>query len=56
MDQRISKYTTKAKSPKWTRVSFSYILDTTRVIASTVFALKFELPSADVDAFEIGWT
>ena len=56
MDRQIWKYTTKAKSPKWTRVSFHYVLDTTRVNASTVFTLNFYLSAADVNAFAIGWS
>ena len=55
MDQQIGKYTTKVKSPKWTRVSFHYVLDTARVNASTVFALNFDLSAADVNALEIRW-
>ena len=56
MDQEIGKYATKAKSPKWTRVSFHYLLDTARVKVSTVFALNLDLSAVDVNAFEIGWS
>ena len=55
VDQRIGKYSTKSKSPKWTRVCLSYILDTVRVNASTVLLQKLGMAEGDVDSFELGW-
>ena len=55
MDQRIGSYSTKTKSPKWTRVAFAYILDTARVNASTVFSLSFDLTTSDLDSYELLW-
>ena len=55
MDQRIGSYSTKTKSPKWTRVAFAYVLDTTRVNASTVFSLSFDLTTSDLDSYELLW-
>ena len=55
VDQMIGSYSTKTKSPKWTRVSFCYVLDTARVNATTVFRLKHGPESERIDAFELGW-
>ena len=38
--------------PKWTHDAFSYILDTARVNAGTIFNVKNE---ATLDSFELGW-
>ena len=54
MDQRIGSYSTKTKSPKWTRVAFAYVLDTAQVNASAVFSLSFNLTS-DLDLYELLW-
>ena len=54
-NQRMSKFSTKAKSNKWTRVAFSYLLDKARVNASTVLQLTLEDADAEIDAFELGW-
>ena len=40
VDQRMSFYSCKPKSRKWTIVAFSYLLDTCRVTASTIMALN----------------
>ena len=55
MDQWIGNYSTKTKSSKWTRVAFSYVLETARVNASTVFALSYDLTLQDLDSFELLW-
>ena len=55
VDHMMGSYTTKAKSPKWTRVSFSYVLDAARVNAMTIFRLKHGELSSAIDAFELGW-
>ena len=46
--------TTKAKTRKWTKVVFAYLLDTVRVNASTVYALANGKDPKDVDAFCFG--
>ena len=55
IDQMMGSYITKKKSPKWTRVSFWYLSDTSRVNAMTVFCLKHGESSSAIDAFELGW-
>ena len=55
VDQRIGKYSTKPKSPKWTRVCFSYVLDTIRVNASTVLCKKLGFAQREIDSFDLGW-
>ena len=55
VNQMMESFTTKAKSPKWTRVSFSYVLDTPRVNAMIVFRLKHRESSSAIDAFKFGW-
>ena len=54
MDQRIGFYTSKAKSRKWSMVAFSYILDTARVNASTLFALNKKTDPLKQNSFEFG--
>ena len=39
VDQRMASYTCKAKSKRWTLPAFSYILDVTRINASSIFWL-----------------
>ena len=56
MDLRMGKYSTKNKSNKWTRVLFTYILDTARVNAQTVWSLN-QTPKKDprkTDSFDFG--
>ena len=40
VDQKIGFYTTKTKSRRWTMTAFSYLLDTIRVNAGTIYALN----------------
>ena len=40
IDQKMGTYTTKSKSRKWSRVAFSYLLDTIRVNSSTLIELN----------------
>ena len=40
IDQTMGTYTTKSKSQKWSRVAFSYLLETIRVNSSTLFELN----------------
>ena len=55
MDQRIGTYSTKMKSRKWTKVSLSYVLDTCRVNASTVYALSKGDDPKKTGSFDFGW-
>ena len=55
VDQRISSYTCKAKSPRWTMAGFSYILDQCRINSSTVWSLNNRMDPQKVDAFDYGW-
>ena len=43
VDQKIAAFSTKTKSPMWTRCSFSFVLDTARINASTLFAFATEV-------------
>lgn len=55
VDQRIGSYTTKAKSPRWTKAALSFVLDTTRVNAATVYALKKKIQPKALQSFDVGW-
>ena len=48
-------YTCKFKSPKWTMVALSYILDQSRVNASTIWALNKGIDPKKIDFFSFGW-
>lgn len=54
IDQKMGSYTTKAKSRKWTKVAFSYLLDTIRVNASTIYAMVNKTDPKKVNSFEFG--
>ena len=56
VDQRMGSYSCKMKSCKWTLVAFSYILDTTRVNAQTIHALKQNKDPKATDSFDFGWS
>ena len=53
IDQKMGAYTTKSKSRKWTKVAFSYLLDTIRVNASTIYALANKHPK-EIKSFHFG--
>ena len=55
VDQRAQTYTTKAKSNRWTMVSFYFLLDTCRVNASTIYAMNNGQNPRNVDSFDFGW-
>ena len=55
VDQKIGSYTVKAKSRKWTMVALSYLLDTIRVNACTLFALNKGLDPKKVNSFDFGY-
>ena len=52
--QRMGRYTTKSKSNQWTRVIFSYLLDTARVNAQTICALNRGWEPRKSKSFEFG--
>ena len=54
VDQKMGSYTVKAKSRKWTKVAFSYLLDTIRVNASTVFVISDGKNLKKINAFLFG--
>ena len=55
MDQRIGTYSTKTKSRKWTKASLSYVLNTCRVNASTVYVLSKGDDPKKTGSFDFGW-
>lgn len=54
IDQRMGSYSCKPKSRRWPIVAFSYIVDTARVNASTLFALNNRKCPLKQDSFEFG--
>lgn len=51
-DQRMSNYSTASKSKKWTRKVLSYLLDTARVNAQTIYALVMKLCPRKMSSFD----
>ena len=56
VDQKISYYSTKAKSVKWKMVAFYFILDTSRVNAQTMLALNEKRIHEKQTHLELGLT
>ena len=56
IDQRMArrKYSTKAKSNKWTMVGFYYLLDTARINAQTIWSLNNNIDPRKSDSYEFG--
>ena len=54
MDQRLGSYTCKTKSKRWTMTVFSYILDVSRVNASTLLALDKRIDPRKQDSYDFG--
>ena len=52
VDQKIGFYTTKTKSRRWTMTAFSYLLDTIRVNAGTIYGLNNTIDPRKVDSFD----
>ena len=50
VDQRIDVHSVKPKSKRWTLTAFSYILDTARVNAQTIFSKNKGRPVSSVDS------
>jgi len=55
VDQRMANYSCKTKSIKWTLTAFSYVLDTCRVNAATVFTLNMKQDPRKQNSFKFGW-
>ena len=55
IDQKMGTYTTKSKSRKWSRVAFSYLLDTIRVISSTLIELTKNHDPKLANSFNFGF-
>ena len=54
VDQRIGFYSCRSKSRRWTVNSFSYVLDTCRVNAGTVYAMNNDLNPRSIKSLEFG--
>ena len=55
MDQRMDSYTTSSKSKKWTKKTFSWMLDVARVNAQTILALVKGQNPRKADSFKFSW-
>ena len=55
IDQKMGAYTTKSKSLKWSRVAFSYLLDTIRVNSSTLIELNKNHDPKLANSFNLGF-
>ena len=55
VDQKMSTYTCKAKSKKWKHVAFYYMLDTARVNAQTILALRQGKNPRQTNSFEVAF-
>ena len=55
VDQRMgSKYSTKAKTNKWTNVVFYYLLDCSRVNSQTVWSLAMDKNPRETNSYDFG--
>ena len=55
VDQKISFYSCKTKSRKWTTIAFSYLLDTCRINAASVLAMNKHTEPRKQNSFEVGF-
>ena len=55
IDQRAQFYTCKPKSSRWTISVFSYVLDTSRINASTVWSISNNENPRKIDSIGFGW-
>ena len=56
VDQKRGTYTMKPKLRRWLMVAFSYLLDTVRVNASTVWSLLNDKEPSNMNSFGFGYT
>jgi hypothetical protein len=54
VDQRIGFYSVSTKSKRWTMAAFSYMLDTMRVNAQTIFSMNNGVHPRKTKSFEFG--
>ena len=55
IDQRMGNYSVNTKSRRWTMSAFSYILDTMRVNAQTMYAINHKEDVRPANSFGFGW-
>ena len=55
IDQRAQFYMCKPKSSRWTISVFSYVLDTSRINASTVWSMNNNENPRKIDSIGFGW-
>ena len=55
MDQKISRYSCKAVSQRWTMVNFFFLLDTIRCNALTLYAVKNDKQLQKLNSFDNSW-
>ena len=55
IDQRAQYYTCKVKSNRWIIAAFSYILNNSRINASTILALNKKDDPRKVNSLDFGW-
>ena len=55
IDQRMGFYSVSTKSRRWTMTGFSYILDTARVNAQSIYCANKNKNVRQSNSFELGW-
>ena len=55
IDQRMGFYSCKLKSKRWIMNAFSYVLDTCRVNASTIYAMNNDLQPRNIKSIDFGF-
>ena len=55
IDQKMGLYSCKSKSKCWTMNAFSYVLNTCRVNASTIYAMNNDLQPRNIKSVDFGF-
>ena len=55
VDQKITFFSSKTKSRKWTTTTFSYLLDICRINAASVLAMNKHTEPRKQNVFEVGF-
>ena len=55
IDQRMGFYSCKSKSKRWTMNAFSYVFDTGRASASTIYAMNNDLQPRNIKSVDFGF-
>ena len=55
VDQKVTFYSSKTKSRKWTTIAFSYLLDICRINAASVLAMNKHTEPCKKNLFEVGF-